>query len=120
MIVWLVVWLYKTLSFTESLIIIIIIIKNKERLYARKNVIDGSLYNAHAYEKPVKTNSTRLNELRVNDYGYNESTICLVAKTDESVPKGWFSSVGARTGAQWLALEIGGADFLHCLVADCS
>ena len=37
------------------------------------------------------------------------------------MPGGWFSSMGARTGAinlQWLVLRIGGADFLHCWLAN--
>ena len=34
------------------------------------------------------------------------------------MPRGWFSSVGARTGAIKLALRIGGANFFHCWVTD--
>ena len=33
------------------------------------------------------------------------------------MPWDGFSSMGTRTGAQWLVLRIGGVDLLHCWVA---
>ena len=49
--------------------------ENKEKMMQCKNVIDG--------RKPFtrriqKTGENHLHELQVNDYGYNEGTICLV------------------------------------------
>ena len=60
------------------------------------------------------------NELRVNDSGDNEGTICLV---NESMGAGGMVfQVWARERAplntQCLVLRIGDTDFLHCWVAD--
>ena len=48
--------------------------KNKKR-HARKNVIDGR---KHYIGRLQKTGEKDRDKLRVNDYGHNEGTICLV------------------------------------------
>ena len=66
-----------------------------------------------------ETGEKDLYQLQAKDCGYNEGTICLV--NGGVVPRGWFSSMGARTAplnSQWLVHKIGGADFLHCWVTD--
>ena len=90
-------------------------IRKKRR--ARKNVIDGR---KHYIGRLQKTGEKDWDKLRVNDYGHNEGTICLV--------NGWMCAKGmvfrawaherAPINSQWLVLRIGGADFLHCWVAN--
>ena len=46
-----------------------------------------------------KTRVMDIKRLQVNDSSYIKGTICLV-----NVPRGWFSSVGAQTGAIKLAM----------------
>ena len=49
--------------------------KNQEKNDACKNVIDGR----KPFIRPIqKTDENDLHKLLVNDYGYNEGTICLV------------------------------------------
>ena len=91
--------------------------KEEEKRRARKNVIDG--------RKPFitpkqKTGENDLHELLGTDCGYNESTICVVNRCisiNRMVFRAW-AHERAPLNSQWLVLRIGGADFLHCWVAD--
>ena len=53
-------------------------------------------------------------------HGYNEGTICLLSGLIGG--KGMVFRAGAHEevplNSQWLVLRIGGANFLHCWVAD--
>ena len=69
-----------------------------------------------------KTGENDLHELLENDCGYNEGTICVVngcisVKRIDGF-RAW-AHERAPLNSQWLVLRIGGADFLHCWVANC-
>ena len=84
---------------------------------ARKNII----HRRKPFIAPIQeTGENDLHEPRGDDCGYNESIIFLVGGSivgREMVFRAW---VHKRTplNSQWLVLRIGGADLLHCCVAD--
>ena len=66
------------------------------------------------------TGENDLHELWGNNYGYSEGTICLVNRwigLKGMIFRVWVHKRVPLT-SQWLVLRIGGADFLHCWVAD--
>ena len=67
-----------------------------------------------------KTSENNLHELQVNNYVYNEGTIYLFGKQVNwcQVVFGAWVHKQVPLNSQWLVLGIGGADFLHCWVAD--
>ena len=61
-----------------------------------------------------------INQLQLDDCQYNEGTICLVDKLMGAwgmVFRAW-AHERSPLNSQWLVLRIGGADFLHCWVAN--
>ena len=93
------------------------IIRIRKKRRARKNIIHG--------RKPFitpkqKTSEDDLHKLLENDCGYNEGTISVVdgvISFKRMVFRAW-AHERASLNSQWLVLRIGGADFLHCWVAD--
>ena len=67
-----------------------------------------------------KINENDLHELLGNDCRYNEGIICVVngfISVRRMVFRGW-THERVPLNSQWLVLRIGGANFLHCWVAD--
>ena len=61
-----------------------------------------------------------INQLQLDDCRYNEGTIYLVDKLMGAwgmVFRAW-AHERSPLNSQWLVLRIGGADFLHCWVAN--
>ena len=67
--------------------------RNKKIRRTHKNVIHGRKLFITTIPK---TGENNLHELRVNNSGYNEGTICLV--NGELVPRGWFFERGRTDG----------------------
>ena len=91
--------------------------QTRKKRRARKNLIHG--------RKPFimpkqKTGENDLHELLGNDCGYSEGTIYVLngfISIKRMVFWAW-AHERAPLNLQWLVLRIGGADFLHCWVAD--
>ena len=68
----------------------------------------------------MRTGENDLHEPQEDNNVYNEGTICLVSRLIGG--KGVVFRVWVHKwtplNSQWLVLRIGGADFLHCWVAD--
>ena len=67
-----------------------------------------------------RTSENDLHEPQGDDYGYNEGTIYLVSGLISGkgmVFRAWVHEQ-VPLKLQWLVLRIGGADFLHCWVAN--
>ena len=88
--------------------------ETKKKRRTHKNVIDGMKPFIRCIQRIDENN---LHELRVNNYGYNEGTICLVNGVN------WYQRDGfqawaheqAPLNSHMLVLKIGGA---KCWVAD--
>ena len=89
----------------------------KKKRRTRKNYIHGW----KPFITPMwRTGENDLHEPRGDDYGYSEGTICLLSGLigiKGMVFWAW-AHERAPLNLQWLVLRIGGADFLHCWVAD--
>ena len=83
-----------------------------------KNVIDGR---KHFIGRLHKTGEDDWDKLWDNDSGHNEGTYHLFSKRvnwcQGMVFRAW-AHERAPLNSQWLVLRIGGADFLHCWVAN--
>ena len=81
--------------------------KQRKKRRARKNVIHGR----KPFITPIqKTGGNDLHELRVNNYGYNEDTICLVNRrigAKGMVFRAW-EHKQVPLNSQWLVLKIDG------------
>ena len=83
----------------------------------RKHVFNGKKW---FISRTRGTGETDHYEVLVNDSCYNESIICLVfgqISAEGMVFRTWVHEL-APLNSQLLVLRIGGANFLHCWVAD--
>ena len=91
--------------------------RNKKKRGARKNLFNGRKW---FISHTRGTGETHCYKALVNDSCYNEGTICLVngrISTEGMVFRSW-AYERVPLNSQWLVLRIGGADFLHCWVAN--
>ena len=92
--------------------------ENERNKQIRKNDARIKMFHGRKpFIMPIpKTSETDLHEFWVNNYGYNEGTICLV--NGRISAKGMVFRVWAHEqvplNSQWLVLRIGSTNFLHC------